>query len=82
MCGIRTTGTDFSLNIIIYNYIYIYIYSSYICIIIVYSQCRYWYSNGCLYPDMGTVFIAIDKCDKENGCLKVSLYTTILPLGP
>ena len=20
---------------------------------------------------MGTVFIAIDKCDKENGCLKV-----------
>lgn len=33
--------------------------------------CRYWYKNGCLYPDMGTVFIAIDKCDRENGCLKV-----------
>jgi len=32
---------------------------------------RYWYKNGCLYPDMGTVFIAIDKCDTENGCLKV-----------
>ena len=31
----------------------------------------YWYKNGCLYPDMGTVFIAIDKCDVENGCLKV-----------
>ena len=32
---------------------------------------RYWYNNGCLFPDMGTVFIAIDKCSKENGCLKV-----------
>lgn len=32
--------------------------------------CRYWYNNGCLFPDMGTVFIAIDKCDRENGCLK------------
>ena len=31
----------------------------------------YWYKNGCLYPDMGTVFIAIDKCNMENGCLKV-----------
>lgn len=35
--------------------------------------CRYWYNNGCLFPDMGTVFIAIDKCDQENGCLKVTL---------
>ena len=32
---------------------------------------RYWYKNGYLFPDMGTVFIAIDKCDLENGCLKV-----------
>ena len=32
---------------------------------------RYWYNNGCLFPDMGTVFIAIDKCTTENGCLKV-----------
>lgn len=31
----------------------------------------YWYKNGCLFPNMGTVFIAIDKCDKENGCLQV-----------
>nr|XP_039254828.1 L-proline trans-4-hydroxylase-like [Styela clava] len=31
----------------------------------------YWYSNGCLFPDMGTVFIAIDRTHKENGCLKV-----------
>ena len=36
------------------------------------SQYRYWYNNGCLFPDMGTVFIAIDKCDQENGCLKVN----------
>ncbi|XP_067935815.1 L-proline trans-4-hydroxylase-like [Watersipora subatra] len=31
----------------------------------------YWYKNGCLFPDMGTVFIPIDDTDKENGCLKV-----------
>ena len=43
----------------------------------------YWYSNGCLFPDMGTVFIAIDKCDLENGCLKVliaGVYTSLLLL--
>jgi len=37
---------------------------------------RYWYHNGCLFPDMGTVFIAIDKCDRENGCLKVRVGQT------
>ncbi|KAK3088446.1 hypothetical protein FSP39_019307 [Pinctada imbricata] len=31
----------------------------------------YWYKYGCLYPDMMTVFIAVDKCKKENGCLQV-----------
>ncbi|XP_063595074.1 ectoine dioxygenase-like [Penaeus indicus] len=31
----------------------------------------YWYRNGCLYPDMGSVFIPIDDCTKENGCLQV-----------
>lgn len=31
----------------------------------------YWYNNGCLFPDMGSVFIAIDKCTRENGCLQV-----------
>jgi len=31
----------------------------------------YWYKNGCLFPDMGTVFIPIDDTDKENGCLKI-----------
>lgn len=31
----------------------------------------YWYFNGCLYPDMMTVFIPIDPCKKENGCLQI-----------
>ena len=31
----------------------------------------YWYNNGCLYPLMATVMIALDKCTKENGCLQV-----------
>ncbi|KAJ8298786.1 hypothetical protein KUTeg_022846 [Tegillarca granosa] len=31
----------------------------------------YWYKNGCLFPDMLTVFVAIDKCTKSNGCLQV-----------
>ena len=31
----------------------------------------YWYSNGCLYPDMLSVLIAIDRATKENGCLQV-----------
>lgn len=30
----------------------------------------YWYKNGCLFPDMLTVFISIDKCNKANGCLQ------------
>jgi len=31
----------------------------------------YWYQNGILFPDMGTVFIALDPCVKSNGCLQV-----------
>ena len=31
----------------------------------------YWYNNGCLFPFMATVMIALDKCTKENGCLQV-----------
>jgi len=31
----------------------------------------YWYQNGCLFPDMLSVFIAIDPCTKENGCMQV-----------
>ena len=31
----------------------------------------YWYTMGCLKPNMATCFIAIDKADTSNGCLKV-----------
>jgi ectoine hydroxylase len=31
----------------------------------------YWYSNGCLFPDMGSAFIAVDPNTRENGCLQV-----------
>jgi ectoine hydroxylase-related dioxygenase (phytanoyl-CoA dioxygenase family) len=31
----------------------------------------YWYQNGCLYPDMASVFIALDPATRENGCLQV-----------
>jgi len=31
----------------------------------------YWYENGCLTPDMGSVFIALDPSVKANGCLQV-----------
>lgn len=31
----------------------------------------YWYFNGCLYPDMLSMFIAVDPCTRENGCLQV-----------
>ncbi len=31
----------------------------------------YWYSNGCLLPDMGSCLIGIDRATPENGCLQV-----------
>jgi ectoine hydroxylase len=31
----------------------------------------YWYNNGCLRPDMASVFIAVDACTRENGCIQV-----------
>lgn len=31
----------------------------------------YWYENGCLYPWMASVFIAVSPCRRENGCLEV-----------
>lgn len=31
----------------------------------------YWYSNGCLFPDMGSCLIAVDRANKANGCLQV-----------
>jgi ectoine hydroxylase len=31
----------------------------------------YWYSNGCLFPDMASCFIAVDRATEANGCLQV-----------
>lgn len=35
----------------------------------------YWYKNGCMFPDMLTAFIAVDKCIVENGCMSVSVHS-------
>lgn len=31
----------------------------------------YWYSNGCLYPDMATAAIPLTRMSRSNGCLQV-----------
>lgn len=31
----------------------------------------YWYSNGCLYPDLASCLIAVDRANKENGCIQM-----------
>ena len=31
----------------------------------------YWYDNGCLFPDMASCMIAVDRATRENGCLQV-----------
>ena len=31
----------------------------------------YWYNNGCLFPDMASCMIAVDRATKANGCLQV-----------
>ena len=31
----------------------------------------YWYENGCLFPDLASCSIAIDKADRANACLEV-----------
>src|SRR4051812_49578246 len=31
----------------------------------------YWYQNGVLFPDLVSVFIAVDPSTRENGCLQV-----------
>jgi ectoine hydroxylase len=31
----------------------------------------YWYHNGCLFPDLASCMIAVDRATKENGCLQV-----------
>jgi hypothetical protein len=31
----------------------------------------YWYLNGCLFPEMASIYIALDAATRENGCLQV-----------
>ncbi len=31
----------------------------------------YWYNYGCLFPDMGSCLIAVDRATRDNGCLQV-----------
>ena len=31
----------------------------------------YWYRDGCLFPDLASCFIAVDRATKANGCLQV-----------
>jgi len=31
----------------------------------------YWYHNGCMYPLMGSVMVALDRANRDNGCLQV-----------
>ncbi len=31
----------------------------------------YWYDFGCLYPTMGSCFIAVDRATRDNGCLQI-----------
>jgi ectoine hydroxylase-related dioxygenase (phytanoyl-CoA dioxygenase family) len=31
----------------------------------------YWYHNGCVFPYMASVMLALDKTTRENGCLQV-----------
>ena len=31
----------------------------------------YWYHNGCVFPTMASVMVALDKTTRENGCLQV-----------
>jgi len=38
----------------------------------------YWYNFGCLYPDMGSCMIAVDRATRENGCLQVLKQSHLL----
>jgi ectoine hydroxylase-related dioxygenase (phytanoyl-CoA dioxygenase family) len=31
----------------------------------------YWYHNGCVFPYMASVMVALDRANRENGCLQV-----------
>ena len=30
----------------------------------------YWYNNGCLYPDLASIAVAVDRATRENGCIE------------
>lgn len=38
----------------------------------------YWYNYGCLAPDMMSIYIALDKSTRENGCLQILKGTQLL----
>ena len=44
----------------------------------------YWYDkNACLFPDMISAMIAVDRATKENGCLQVlKRFTSLWPSQP
>lgn len=31
----------------------------------------YWYNLNCLYPDMASCYVSVDRASRENGCLQV-----------
>jgi ectoine hydroxylase-related dioxygenase (phytanoyl-CoA dioxygenase family) len=31
----------------------------------------YWYDNGCLFPDLASCMVAVDRATRSNGCLQV-----------
>jgi ectoine hydroxylase len=31
----------------------------------------YWYENGCLFPDLASCMVAVDRATRSNGCLQV-----------
>ncbi len=33
----------------------------------------YWYHNGCVFPLMASVMVALDASNRENGCLRMAL---------
>lgn len=65
----------FHFAVMIFVLLLLYLYCCYYFILLLFF--RYWYKNGCLFPDLLTVFIAIDKCWTVNGCLQVGTIPSI-----
>ncbi|WP_109467077.1 phytanoyl-CoA dioxygenase family protein [Albibacillus kandeliae] len=38
----------------------------------------YWYNNGCLSPEMLSIYVSLDPANRENGCLQVLKGSHIL----